>query len=113
MMESQRREEEPYLGRAPEELGALMVGTAEVGVLSGLSPTTGNASSSHPFGAASTCTRSVSRQVTHIKHNKSLVKIFKREKKLFIWHFFSLLPFFFGLKKVIKLADFGTPSKAE
>ena len=35
------------------------------------------------------------RQVTHIKHNKSL---FKREETLFIWHFFSLLPFF-GLKK--------------
>lgn len=38
-------------------------------------------------------------QVTHIKHNKSLFKNFKREEKLFIWHFFSLLPFFFWPKK--------------
>ena len=52
------------------------------------------------------------RQVTHIKHNKSLFKIFKREEKLLIWQFLSLLPFF-GVKKVIILADFGSPNKAE
>ena len=33
------------------------------------------------------CNNFSNRQVTHIKHNKSLFKIFKIERKLFIWRF--------------------------
>ena len=34
------------------------------------------------------------RQVTRIRRSKSLFKNFKKEEKLFIWYFFSLLAFF-------------------
>ena len=34
------------------------------------------------------------KQASHIKHNKSLFKISKREEKLFIWDFFPFFSFF-------------------